>query len=121
MAVKTTAELLAEVASIVSNGANAITGDQLNSVLTNIIESYVNTSTNSLDLATNIYRSGFFNAANGNVTVPFTSDLGATNYRVFFDDPLNLISSQAFARTVSGFDVSGIGAGTVRYLAIIDS
>jgi len=121
MAVKTTAQLLLDVVSISGNGANSITGDELGTILKDMIESYVNTQTNSLDLATNIYRSGFFGAASGVVVVPFSSDLVAANYQVFFDDSLGLISSAAFSRTVSGFSVNATGSGTVRYFAVIES
>lgn len=119
---KTTAELLNEVASIASNGANAITGNQLGKLLTNIIESVVNTSTNSIDLATNSYRTGLFiRPGPGSETVTFSSSIGTTNYKVFFSDPNNIITSFAFNKTVNGFDVSVSDTGQVRYFAVINN
>jgi len=120
MAVKTTAELLVQVAGIAGNGSNSLTGDQIGTILKDMIESYVNTSTNALDLVTNAIRSDNFLAASGTVTVTFNNPIGTTNYNVFFDDPNGLITAAASAKTVNGFDIAGNNAGVVRYLAVIE-
>lgn len=122
MAVKTTAELLVQVASIAGNGSNSLTGDQIGAILKDIIESYVNTSTNSTDLATNSYRSGgFVRPGPATTTVTFSSSIGTTSYNVFFEDIDGIISTNAFNKTVNGFDVTISVSGQAKYFAVIDN
>ena len=54
-------------------------------------------------------------------TVAFSSDLANTDYEVFIIDPDGIGFEDLGTFTVSGFDINGIIAGTMGYIAILNN
>ncbi len=125
MAAKTTAQLTTDISNnIAANGSNAITGAVLATLLQDMVDSDVNKSTDSNDLATNAYRRGPKTLTNTtNIQITFTTDMGTANYEVFFTDKSGVLVTATAPHDIlsTGFQVDGSGNGTIQWLAIIDN
>lgn len=67
------------------------------------------------------YRSGSIVITGSPQTVAFSSDLANTDYEVFIIDPDGIGFEDLGTFTVSGFDINGIIAGTMGYIAILNN
>jgi len=125
MAQKTTAELTTEnTNNIADNSSNSISPKDTRDLLQNIIDSMVNKSSDSSDLATNAYKQNNKALTNtNNIQITFATDFGTANYTVFFRDPSGVLAVATSPHDIlsTGFQVDGTGVGTIDWLAIIDN
>ena len=122
MALKTTAQLKAFAdANIDTNGVNSITGALMNTMLTDIIDSMVNKSTDSGELATNIYRSGSKLLTTSPTQITFSTALSSNSYRVVIEDPNGVGWENITDKQTTGFKITGLTAGTITFFAILNN
>lgn len=125
MAAKTTAQLKTDLAAqIAANGSNAITGDILNTFLDDFLDSVVNKSSDSNDLATKAYKSNVKAVTNtNNIQITFVTDMGTANYKVVFTDESSVLAVATSPHDIlsTGFQIDGTGVGNVTWFAFIDN
>lgn len=124
MAVKTTAQLTTALTNLVlSNGANSVTGEALETFLQDLIDSVVNNQSDQTDMVTATTRVGAETCSTGQNVISFSSDLPSVNYRVFFFDADSIVDMAADIQNqgVSSFEITTTGSGVVRWLAIMDN
>ena len=122
MAQKNTAALKTEKdANITSNGANTNTGANHNTFLENLLDSFVNKSTDALLTADNIYRCGSVAVVAGvQKTVTFSTVLSVNTYQVFITDNDSVGWEGITSKTTASFKITGLGTGNISYLVILD-
>ncbi len=125
MAAKSTAQLTTDITNnITANGSNAITGTVLATLLQDMVDSDVNKSTDSNDLATNAYKSNKKAVTNTtDIQITFVTDMGTANYKVVFRDPSGVLVVATSPHDVlsTGFQIDGSGNGDVDWFAFIDN
>lgn len=119
MAQRTKAQLKAFAdTNINTNGVNAITGDLHNEMLTDLIDSMLNTSDDILSIVTNVYRSASAAITTSETQITFSTALSSNNYEVtIFDNGIgfeNITDKQA-----AGFKITGLSNGTIIYFVIL--
>lgn len=120
MAQKTTAELKAFAdANIATNGVNAITGALHNTMLTDLIDSMVNKTTDSLSIVTNVYRSATEAISSTPTEITFSSDLPSANYEIIIFDVDGIGFENITNKLKSGFKITGLSSGNIIYLVIL--
>ena len=120
MSQKTTAELKAFAdANIDTNGVNAITGSLHNTMLTNLIDSMVNKSTDSLSIVTNVYRSASAAITASETQITFSSALANNLYEVVINDPAGVGWENITDKQTTGFKITGLSSGTIIYFVIL--
>ncbi len=119
MAQKTTAELISQLdANIAANGTNAITGDIMNSMLRNIIDSLVNKSSDALSIVGNVYRSDSVAISTSETQVTFNTPLAFDTYKVIIEDTDGIGFENINDLQTTGFKITGLTNGTIIYFVI---
>ena len=109
-------------ANINTNGNNAITGAQMNTILNNLVDSCLNLSDDSTSLANDIYRAATVAVTAGVVeNVAFSSAVSTANYQVVMADPEGVGFENITNKTVNGFDFTPLGTGNITYLIMINN
>lgn len=108
-------------ANLTANGTNAITGDQLNTILVNLTDSCLNLSDDSTSLALDIYRAGSFTGVVGvQKTVTFSTALSVSSYEVFIQDN-GLGWETITAKTTASFKITPLSNGTYGFYVILNN
>lgn len=119
---RTAAELIDFIdANINTNGINAITGANMNTILKDMVVSDVNKLSDGQVDATNLYRSGTKALTTVQTQVTFTSDLATNNYEIFIIDPLGIGWENITDKQKTGFKITGHSSGTIGFLAILNN
>src|SRR3990167_4888104 len=120
MAIKSKADLKVWLdANINTNGVNAITGAIMNTFLTDVVDSFVNSITDSLKIVTNVYRSGTKAITTAVTTVTFSSPMPAATYDVIIEDPNGVGWKDITDKTVNSFKITGLSSGVITYFVIL--
>jgi len=123
MAQRTAAELKAFAdANIASNGSNAITGDLHNQMLTDIIDSMVNKSSDSLLIVGNVYRSAEVAVVKDvEKQITFSTALANNLYDVVISDTEGLGFDNITDKQTTGFKITPFGTGNLIYFIILSN
>lgn len=120
MAVKNKADLKSFAdANINTNGANAITGGLHNTMLTDLIDSMVNSVTDSLSIVTNVYRSNLATIGTSSTQITFSTALSSANYQIVIVDPNGIGTEKPTNKLATGFKIKGLTSGDIIYLVIL--
>ncbi len=121
MAQKTAAELIAFIdANIDTNGVNAITGAQMNTILKDLVDSVVNKSSDSLLIVTNVYRSAEVAVVKDvQKQITFSSALANNLYDVVISDTEGLGFEGIIDKQTTGFKITPLGTGNLIYFIIL--
>jgi len=108
-------------ANLIANGTNAITGDQLNTILVDLTDSFLNLSDDSTSLALDIYRAGsFVGVAGVQKIVTFSSALSVSSYEVFIQDN-GLGWENIVTKTTASFKITPLSSGTYGFYVILNN
>ena len=120
MAVRTKAQLKAfNDANINTNGVNAITGGLHNTMLTDLIDSMLNSVTDSLSIVTNVYRAATVAIGTSSTLVTFSSPLPSANYEIIIFDTNGIGTEKPTNKLAASFKIKGLTAGDIIYLVIL--
>lgn len=120
MAVKTKTQLKAfNNANIDTNGVNAITGENHNTMNEDIIDSFVNTSDDALLIVTNVYRAKSEVVTSGVNQITFSTPLANNLYEVGIFDNAGIGFDEPFDKQTTGFQVEALSDGNIIYFVIL--
>lgn len=120
MAVKNKADLKSFAdANINTNGVNSITGGLHNTMLTDLIDSMLNSVTDSLSIVTNVYRAATVAIGTSSTLVTFSSPLPSANYEIIIFDTNGLGTEKPTNKLAASFEIKGLTAGDIIYLVIL--
>lgn len=120
MAVKNKADLKSFAdANINTNGVNAITGGLHNTMLTDLIDSMLNSVTDSLSIVTNVYRAATVAIGTSSTLVTFSSPLLSANYEIIIFDTNGIGTEKPTNKLAASFKIKGLTAGDIIYLVIL--
>lgn len=120
MAVKTKTQLKSFAdANLKTNGVNSNTGGNHNTMLNDLIDSSVNTSSDALSIVTNVYRSASVAVTAAQTQVTFSTPLASNNYEVLIVDPNGVGWENITDLQAAGFKITGLGSGTIIYFVIL--
>lgn len=120
MAVKTKAQLKAFAdANINSNGINSNDGGNHNTMLTDLIDSMLNTSDDALSIVTNVYRAATATIGTSSTLVTFSSPLPSANYEIVIFDTNGIGTEKPTNKLAASFKIAGLTAGDIIYLVIL--
>lgn len=109
-------------ANITTNGTNAITGAQLNEILTDIIDSFLNTTDDATSLADDIYRTAEVAVVGGVVEqITFSTALASSSYQVVINDPDGLGWETITDLQTTGFKFTPLATGDMTYLVMLNN
>ena len=106
-------------ANINTNGVNAITGALHNQMLTDLIDSMINSVTDSLSIVTNVYRAATVAIGTSSTLVSFSSPLPSANYEIIIFDTNGIGTEKPTNKLASSFKIKGVTAGDIIYLVIL--
>jgi len=123
MATKTRAQLKAFIdANLNTNGANQITGAQLNTLLNDVVDGVLNLEDDSTSLALDIYRAASVAVVEGVVEqVTFSTPLSTASYQITLSDPEGVGFENITDILTTGFKFTPLGTGNITYTAIINN
>lgn len=120
MAVKSKSQLKAfNDANINTNGVNAITGANHNTMDEDIIDSMVNVVDDTLSIVTNVYRSDLATIGTTSTQITFSTALSSANYQIVIVDPNGIGTEKPTNKLATGFKIKGLTAGDIIYLVIL--
>ena len=120
MAVKNKADLKSFAdANINTNGVNSITGGLHNTMLTDLIDSMLNSVTDSLSIVTNVYRAATVAIGTSSTLVTFSSPLPSANYEIIIFDTNGIGTEKPTNKLAASFKIKGLTAGDIIYLVIL--
>ena len=120
MALKTKAQLKSfNDANINTNGVNAITGALHNTMNEDIIDSFVNISSDPLSIVTNVYRSASKAITTSQTQITFSTALANNLYEVVINDPTGVGWENITDKQTTGFKITGLSNGTIIYFVIL--
>lgn len=123
MAVKSRSDLTTFINNnIAANGANAITGTLLNTILQDLIDSCLNLNDDSTSLADDIYRTATVAVVSGvREDVVFSSALSVASYQIVMSDTEGVGFENIIDVLTTGFTFTPLGTGNITYFAIINN
>ena len=123
MASQTRAQLTTFITNnITTNGSNAITGAQMNTILQDLIDSCLNLTDDSTSLALDIYRTASVAVVKDVVEqVTFSTPLTSNSYQVFFSDPDGLGTELVTDLQTTGFKFTTLATGNITYLVMLNN
>ena len=120
MALKTKAQLKAFAdANFNANGVNSNTGANANTLVKDVIDSYVNVSDDSLSIVTNVYRSASAAITTSVTQITFSSALANNLYEVVINDPAGVGWENITDEQTTGFKITGLSSGNIIYFVIL--
>ena len=120
MSVKTKVQLKAFAdANITSNGVNSNSGGDHNTMLTDLIDSMVNSVTDSLSIVTNVYRAATVTIGTSSTLVTFSSPMPSANYEIIIFDTNGIGTEKPTNKLAASFKIKGLTAGDIIYLVIL--
>ena len=106
-------------ANINTNGINAITGALHNTMLTDLIDSLLNTTDDALSIVTNVYRSDLATISTSSTQITFSTALASANYQIVIVDPNGIGTEKPTNKLATGFKIKGLTAGDIIYFVIL--
>ena len=120
MAVKTKAQLKTFAdANITSNGVNSNDGGDHNTMLTDLIDSMLNTSDDTLSIVTNVYRSASAAITTSVTQITFSTALPSNLYEISITDASGVGFEKITDKQATGFKITGLTNGTIIYFVIL--
>lgn len=106
-------------ANINTNGVNAITGALHNTMLTDLIDSLLNTTDDALSIVTNVYRSAAAAITTSETQITFSTPLPSNVYEISISDNNGVGFENITDKQVGGFKITGLTNGTIIYFVIL--
>ena len=106
-------------ANINTNGVNAITGALHNTMLTDLIDSLLNTTDDALSIVTNVYRSAAAAITTSETQITFSTPLPSNVYEISISDNNGVGFENITDKQTTGFKITGLTNGTIIYLVFL--
>ena len=120
MTVKTKTQLKEFANSnITSNGVNSNSGGNHNTMLNDLIDSMVNSVSDSLSIVTNVYRADSVAITTSDTQITFSTPLSSNTYQIDIFDNLGIGFEEPFDKQTTGFKIKGFSNGTIGYFVIL--
>ena len=120
MAIKTKSQLKSFAdANFNANGVNSNTGANANTLIKDVIDSYVNVSDDVLDIAKNIYRAKTATIGTSSTLVEFSLPMPSALYEIIIFDTNGIGTEKPTNKLAESFKIKGLTAGDIIYLVIL--
>lgn len=108
--------------NIDTNGTNAITGAQMNTILKDIVASCLNLVDDSTSLADDIYRTALVTVVKDvEFQVTFSTELSVSDYQVVMNDPNGIGWGDINDLQTTGFKFTPLASGDITYLVMLNN